>query len=274
MIKSYVKKNKWFDTKRNGLLFLSILLVVSTVAICFCIPLSTSDQLTKVAGSETQFEVNLAYAYIGKWTGNTSNTDSQGHQTSIVSLYPSAIVLNVTRLPGVKIMSCDAVLEVYNVEITADSGLFEKFAYVVGTNYSSSFTVTEAESLLSHMDQIVDKNIYRGGYEGTIKRNWTEGSSFLTNTFGSACIYSSHNSTIGLWKAGEPTTISVGINRIGYLTVSNDSVTVYKDTATKATIVSQLSNHQEGFLYNAIMPVSKLNGANLFAPEVQNRLSP
>lgn len=274
MIRSYVKKNKWFATKRNGLLFLSILLVVSTISICFSMPLSTSEQLTKVAGSETQFKVDLAYTYIGKWTGNTSFIDSQGHQTSLVSLYPSAIVLNVTRLPGINIMSCDAVLEVYSIEITTDSGLLEKFAYVVGTNYSSSFTVTEAESLLSHMDKIVDKNVYRGGYEGTIKRNWTESSSFLTNTFGSACIYSSHNGTIGLWKAGRPTTISVGINRIGYLTVSNDSVTVYKDTLTKATIASQLSNYQEGFLYNAIIPVNKLSGANLFVPEVQNRLNP
>jgi hypothetical protein len=185
---------------------------------------------------------------------------------SLVSRYPCVVMLNVTRLPGVKISSCDAIIEVYGVHVATNTGQFEKFAYGIGTNYTCSFSPSKIRSFISHLDDIVDKTVYRGGYEGTMSLNWTDNKSIMTNPFGSACIYSSYNTTLGLWKTGTPTTISVTVNRIGYLTMSNDTVTIYKDTETNTKISAQLSNYDVGFLYNSIVPVAQLPQTNLFVP--------
>jgi hypothetical protein len=270
--KNFLHKNRWFSTKKHGLPLLSVVLITSTLVISYSLVLATSSgHIIQTASPETQFKIDLAYAYAGQWTANTSYTDSNGHQMSLVSLYPSVVMLNVTRLPGAKIPSCDAVIEVYEIQITTDTDLYEKFAYAIGTNYSSSFSPSKIQPFVSHVGDLVDKMVYRGGYEGTISLNWTDNSSIMTNIFGSACIYSSRNSALGLWKAGTPNTISIAVSRIGYLTMNDDSVMVYKDAATKTAATAQLDNYGEGYLYNSIVPADKLPQTNLFAPKASDQ---
>jgi len=228
-----------------------------------------------VAGSETQFKFDVPYAYVGKCTNYTSYTDSNGYLMSRVSQYPSAVVFNITRLPGVKIASCDTVIEVYGVHIATDTGIAEHHAYIVGTNYSSSFSPSsELSSFLAHVDDLIDKTVY-SDTKGDLYFNWTDNTSILTHTVGSVCCYSSLNSTLGLWSAGKPNAIVVTVDRIGYITMTNGSVSVYKDAATNntATMV-QLDNYEDGFLHNTLVPAAKLPQTTLFDPTATIKLVP
>jgi hypothetical protein len=274
MKKKYLQRNKLFLAKGNKryLALLTIALITSALVISYSLLLVAS--IVKAAGPETQFKIDLAYAYVGEWTTNTSYIDSDGHQMSLVSQYPSAVMLNITRLPGIKIPECDALIEVYEVNIVTNTEKFEQFVYAVGTNYTSYFSPSKIQSLVSSIDSLVGKTVYKGGYEGTISLNWTDNTSILTNTFGSACYYSSHNSSLGLWKAGTPNAISISVNRIGYLTMSNDLVTVFKDTTTNTKASAQLSSYEEGFLHNSIISADKLPQTNLFAPVNTNTSAP
>lgn len=266
--KVYSYKNRLFSTRtvKYNLMTLSAVLIISTLVISYALVSgSSSTQLTKAAQPETQFRVDIAYAYTGKWTANISHTDFGDHLMSPVSQYPSAIKLNITRLPGSNIESCDAILEVYSVKVQTNTGQFEQFAYAIGTNYTA-FNPLKIQSLVSHMDDIVDKTEYSGGYEGTISLNWTDNESMMTNAFGSACYCSSHNASLGLWKSGTPSTVFVSVSRIGYITMNGDTVTVYKDAAPNTAAAAQLGNHEDGFLYNSIVPASELPQTNLFAP--------
>ncbi|MCW3994990.1 MAG: hypothetical protein NWE98_02425 [Candidatus Bathyarchaeota archaeon] len=267
-----VVKINCMHRKKYSMPLLSIVLIISTLAISYSLLSPTSSgQLIKTAGSESQFKIDSAYSYAGRWTANSSYVDSENRQMSLVSLYPSVTILKITRLPAVNMPSCDVILEIYDLTLTTNTGLFEKLAYGIGTNYTSSYTPFKMRSVMSHIDDLVDKKVYRGGWEAFIRPNWAENTSFMTNTIGSACIYSSHNSSLGLWSDGTPNIISIAVNRIGYLTMKDDSVTVYKDTAANTAVATQLHNQAEGFLYNSIVPAEKLAQSNLFEPEVMKQ---
>jgi hypothetical protein len=270
--KFFSPENKLSSVKKFSLPMLSIVLIISTLVISYSLLSPTSSgQLIKTAGSESQFKVDLAYSYTGRWTANSSYVDSENRQMSLVSLYPSVTILNITRLPAVNMPSCDVMLEIYDLTLTTNTGLFEKFAYGIGTNYTSSYTPFKMQSVMSHIDDLVDKTVYRGGWEALVRPNWTENTSFMTNTIGSACIYSSHNSSLGLWSDGTPNIVSIAVNRIGYLTMTDDSVMAYKDIVTNTAVAKQLYNREEGFLYNAIVPAEELPQTNLFAPNAKNQ---
>jgi len=279
MIKNaeYNWHQKQIAINKRYLAVLGIVLIATALIVSFSLALATSSaQPTNVAGSETQFNFDVAYAYVGKCTNHTSYTDSNGNLMSRVSQYPSAVMFNITRLPGVKIASCEAVIEVYGVHITTDTGKVENHAYIVGTNYSSSFSPdSELTSFFPYIGDLIDRSVYRSGVIGDLYFNWTDNTSILSRKVGSVGCYSSLNSTLGLWSAGKPNEISVTVNRIGYLTISNGSVSVYKDAATTNTATTaQLGNYEDGFLHNTLVPAAKLPQTNLFEPTATNQLIP
>ena len=61
--------------------------------------------------------------------------------------------------------------------------------------------------------------------------------------------------------------ISVTAQRIGYVTISNGSVALHRDALNEAAAVTvNLSNYGNGFLYNDLVPESKLQTIDLFHP--------
>jgi hypothetical protein len=275
-------KHKWnkkqiaVNTRINHYLKILGIIFATAVIVSFSLAVATSSaENIKVAGSETQFELNVAYAYVGKCTANTSYTDSNGRLMSLVSQYPSAVVFNITRLSGVRFPSCEAIIEVYGVHIATDTGKVEHHAYIVGTNYSASFSPdSELPSFLPHINNLIDKTVYIT-VKGDLCFNWTDNTSILSHTVGSACCYSNFNSTLGLWKSGKPNAIIVTVDRIGYITMDNSSISIYKhSTTTNTTTVVQLGNYEDGFLHNTIVPAAKLQQATLFEPAAANQLTP
>ena len=210
----------------------------------------------------------MAYAYVGSAPSSvTSYLDATLNSSMyLVDLYPSVVRLNITCLPGVQIASCDAVIEVYGVEIATDTGLTEYHAFFVGTNYNSSFSQSNLTNLVPCVNDLVDRNVY-SGITGSFQFNWTANTSILSHTIGSIMSYSTVPSNYtGLWSAGKPNAISVSVYRIGYITMSNGSVSLFKDSTTNAIASVQLSNYEDGFLYNKLMPLAELPQTNLFQP--------
>ena len=255
---------------------LCIFLIAIALIVCFSLALSTSSaQTIKNSGSETQFKFDVAYAYVAKFTANATYNDSNSHLMSLVSQYPSVVVFNITRLPGVKIASCDAVIEVYGVHITTNTGEAENYAYIVGTNFSSTFSPSsELHDFIPHIHDIINQSAYSGGIKGDLYFNWSDNTSILSHRVGSMGLYSTLNSTLGLWSAGRPNEISVTVNRIGYITTSNGSVSVYKDESTNTATATQHGNYEDGFLHNTLVPAAKLSQTNLFEPTQTNQHIP
>lgn len=247
---------------------LGVMLVAIAIIVSFSLASATSSaQNINLAGPETQFRLNVAYAYMGEGPSNASYTAANRTLMSPISQYPSAVVLNSILLPDTQIRSCDALIEFYNIKIATNTGLVENHCYFIGTNYNPSFSSSELSSLFAHVKDLTASKDFitvRGNFEF----NMTANTSFLSNPVGSVSCYSNCNSSAGLWSAGKPDAISVTVHRIGYLTASHGSVSLFEDTSiSSATAVKQLSNYGDGFLYNSLVPATKLPKTDLFHPD-------
>jgi hypothetical protein len=278
-------KNKLLPTTIKGysilvgvILIATVLIVSSSVTLAAPFTAATSSNHdgtdiypappAKAAASQTQFNLGIAYAYVGPAPSNTSYFSERFNATMYLAYqYPSKVLLNITRVAGVQITSCDAEIEVYGVKIAANTGATEYYTYSVGTSYNPSFSYSNESTLILHVHNLVDHNLYKS-ITGSFDFNWTANTSILSHTLGSIGWYTNvPNSGAGLSSAGIPNAISVTVYRIGYITMSNGSVSIYKDASTDNVIASvQLGNYEDGFLYNNLVPASELPQTDLFYP--------
>jgi hypothetical protein len=275
MTKSFINKNH--SKNRRMLLVLASVLCITIGLFALLTSTSTISSAQteiKVAEPSAQVSLNIGYAYVGKETNlTTSYTDSSHNLMRLVSEYPSSVILNISRHPGKQIASCDAEIEVYAIQIKTDKGTAENHAYFIGTNYTSLYE-SELTSLFSNVHKLVDQKICCST-KGDFKLNWTT-NYFLTHSIGTAGCYWTLNSSLGLWSAGKPNDISVTVNRLGYITINEGLISIYKDEPTNTiTSMTQLGNHSEGFLYNSLVPADKLSRMNLFDPidRTQNNIT-
>jgi len=280
--KSY-RSEIWKTKTRKCYLVFSVLIIAIIAIVSFSLALATPSSQSIIqnpvnaessavpinaASSATQFNVTVSYAYVGPAPTNTSCFDPQFNATMyLVSQYPSIVLLNITRLSGVQIASCDAVVQVYGIKVATNTGKTESYAYYVGTNYNSSFSMSDESTLVPNVNNLINPNIYNY-WAGTFDFNWTANTSILSQSFGSIETYTDSPTTLpGLCGAGIPGAISISICRIGYVTMCNGVVSCYKDTASSSAAISiQLSTHGDGFLYNKLVPPTELSQANLFSP--------
>jgi hypothetical protein len=276
MTRNIFRKNKTqlvkYKTTCGALL--SIVLIASTLIISLSLLSATSaEQSIKSGGTETQFNLDVAYAYVGKCTTNTSYTDN-GLTMSLVSNYPSAVVLNITRIPGNQIASCSGEIEVFGIQVNTDTGIIENHAYFVGTNYDPSFSGSELSTLAPRVNDLVDKNVYTE-IRGNFDFNWTDNTSIMSHPVGSVGCYSNAPSSAGLWSAGKPNAISVTIQRIGYITIKNGLVSVFKNAPTSNIVATtRLSAYGDGLMHNTLINSDKLPQTDLFHPEATNTVLP
>ncbi len=221
----------------------------------------------EVASSNTQFQIHVAYAYVGPAPSNVSSYFDQARNTTmrLISQYPTSVLLNISCLPSAQIAGCDAVVEVYGVKIGTDTGHSEYDAYFIGTNYNPSFSNASLSSLIQYVPSSYNASLYTT-IAGNFKFNWNSNASFLTDPIGTSTLYmASDTSSLGLFGAGEPNAVSVTVYRIGYITIANGSVTVFEDPLNKTpTDMVLLGNYNNGFLYNNLMPSAQLPQENLF----------
>jgi hypothetical protein len=233
---------------------------------------SKTDMFTtphEVASSNTQFQIHIAYAYVGPAPSSVSTYFDQATNTTmrLASQYPSSVLLNISCVPDAQIAGCDAVVEVYGIKIAANKGPAEYRAYFIGTNYNPSFSNASLSTLIQYVPELYDASLY-GNLAGNFKFNRDSRPSFLTNTLGSITSYTNADtSALGLFSAGKPNAVSVTIYRIGYITITNGSVSVFEDPSNSAPKdIIQLANYKSGFLHNDLVPSDQLPQENLFQP--------
>jgi hypothetical protein len=224
------------------------------------------------AGAESQVQVKIAYAYVGPLPPDKAYyVDYKTNETMVhISKYPSAVFLNFTSVPPNQISSCDAVIEVYGVKIVADTGPTEYYGWSIGTNHTA-FTQENMATINSYRDDLIHQSncLVRGG-------SWSynlAARSILSHTIGSIGCYTTNStftqpSRSDLSSAGTPKAISIEVYRIGYITMTNGSVTIHKDAVTdnKPVAYTQLSKYEDGFISNNIVPTEQLQGIDLFHP--------
>jgi hypothetical protein len=120
--------------------------------------------------------------------------------------------------------------------------------------------------LLTHTKDFTSRESYFVAIGG-FKFNMTDNTSFVSPPIGSSGCYSGTPSKLGLWTAGEPNSISVSVQRVGYIAMNDGSVSIYNDaTTSNAKAVAQLSSYQDGFINNNLIPASQLSQTDLFHP--------
>lgn len=223
----------------------------------------------EVASPNTQFQIHVAYAYVGPAPSNISSYFDQARNTTmrLISQYPSSVQLNISCAPNAQIAGCDAVVEVYGIKIATDKGPTEYDAYFIGTNYDPSLSNASLSTLIQYVPNLYNASLYTS-LAGNFKFNWDSHSSFLTDPLGSITLYTaSDSSSLGLFSAGKPNAVSVTVYRIGYITITNGSVTIFEDPLNQTpTDMVQLGNYESGFLHNDLMPSAQLPQENLFKP--------
>lgn len=264
------RKNEKIVLGLNIAIMLTVPISIALAATSVQSPIQT-DTFTaphETAAPQTQFQVHIAYAYVGPAPSSVSSYFEKATNTTmyLASQYPSVVRLNITSVPNIQITGCDAVIEVYGIKITTDSGLAEYHAYFVGTNYDSSFSNDSRSTLINSVNDLVNINLY-STVTGNFRTIWTDHSPFLTNTIGSITQYIDSPSSSGLFSSGKPNAVSVSIYRIGYITMANGSITVFEDTPNNTpTDMVQLNNYESGFLHNVLVPPAQLSPTNLFQP--------
>lgn len=162
---------KWL---KYSLVLATFCIIMTIVSISFCITLGQSVAVpTKqfVAPSAEQFNLQTAYAYVGKGAENNTTTDNAGNLLMPVSEYPSTIIFNVTK-PTAQEVKYDAILEVYSVSVATDKGLVENFIYFIGTNTNPSFSEQELDNLTAGIYNLFDVNKV-DAVRGNFQFNWT-----------------------------------------------------------------------------------------------------
>lgn len=266
--KLHKKRLSPLRTKKRFLLLSSILLAVVLVASIALSLATTPAQTVHTAGPKTQFQLGVAYAYVGEGPANDSYLADNSTLMSPKTLYPSAVQFNITRLPGIQIESCDAAIEFFSVRIMTNTGIIEKNCYFIGTNYKQSISNAQLSALFDHVNDVVSPRNLTTPIRGNFEFNMSDNKSILSDIVGSSGDYTTARSTLGLWSKGQPNIVSVTVQRIGYLTINNDSVSVYRDSPDRnSTATAQLTSHGNGFLHNDIVPVNKLANTDLFYPE-------
>ena len=254
-----------------------IIAVLLTISIMFAAV--TASQYSKqtdflhapvgIASANDQFQVQVAYGYVGPAPSSVTAYFDQALNmtTRLKSQYPGVIRLNIKDNPGIQIAGCDAIVQAYDIKVATDLGPVEHYAYFVGTNYNPSFSKTAQATLIQCVPDLVNVSRY-STIAGNFNSDWNTSAPLLTNTIGSITSYTSaSSSSLGLFNAGRPNAVTVTVYRIGYMTMTDGSVSIFEDQSNSTVQdIVQLSNYKSGFLYNDLMPSDQLPQENLFQP--------
>jgi hypothetical protein len=263
------------QTLKIGVLALFITLTATTLLLCLFLSTETSSAspIIGTAQSKSQFKIDVVYGYVGQ--GNDSYTNYKNETMHLITQYPSAFILNITRLAGTQVSNCDAILEVYSLKITTNTGQNESYAYFVGTACNDAYNGANLSLTSKYINELVNTHDYLS-VKGDVLLHWKENESILSHTIGSACSYTNCNYTaLGLWSKGKPNAISVTTERLGYITLDKGVVSVFKDSeTTKVPTVNSLNSYDYGFLYNTVLSADKLSRNNLFSAIPQDERIP
>jgi hypothetical protein len=258
---------------------LATILLICSASIVFVTVLPSSPKTFASAESSTtllqetnihsnpQFNVTVIYAYAGlnNYTSKELNSTFNGIPMHPASLYPDIIYFNFTHVSNAENAACDAKIEVYLIQISADTGAKESYTCFFGTNYNTSYSqaslITPA---ISEINELINTSATKG-VSGIFNPNMDTNQS-LWFKVGSLDTTTSQPSRLGLWSAGEPNSITVSIQRIGWVALNGTVNSIISASPEdSAQVLVSLTKSGQGFLYNTI-PQDDLLPTDVFHP--------
>ena len=225
-------------------------------------PIATpSNSINNPASSPTTFgptiplyggTVQLTNLYDAAFTYvivNRTSSTGEGHDhfgfgvnTYPSTLYPAFSILNLTYLGNPQNEPWDVKFEGYLVNYTADTGAKEVYLGWFGTNYNPS------SSDLPHPFP----GSPRGPAQSVSARFNLEVNQVIQGQTPMGVSYGSSNSTLGLWSNGTPNTITVTIQRAGWVVVNGTSTTTITNPARDVVLQQiQLIKSGDGFVFGS-----------------------
>jgi hypothetical protein len=205
--------------------------------------LSSTPQPTETATNlvSNLFDAELVYVYVGP-----TNSTGEGHDhfgfgipTYPSNYYPVTIVLDLTFLGNPENEPFDAKFEGYLVKLSADTGATASYLGWFGTNFNPSFSnLPSFPGSPSGPPQSVSFS-----FNLTVN----ESKKLLISDGGS---YGSSPGSLGLWSNGAPNTITVAVQRAGWVTVCGKSTSTLTNPASDIILQQvQLEKSGNGFLF-------------------------
>ena len=218
------------------------------------------------------FDIQVTYAFVGQRADQLSLTNPFQKQTSIAtlnaaSLYPSLICLNAKYTANATNEVCDAAIEVYQIQVTTDTGVTESYICTAGTNIDPTFSnVAELTLLRPYIEKLAQVPC-TNAMSGYFNLNLTIGNSLMAARIGSAGKYQSDPSSLGFWSAGQPNNATLSVHRLGCILLKGDSASVYYSNSQAITTI-QLAKYGNGLLYNTAVPPAQMQQLDPFDPPV------
>lgn len=202
------------------------------------------------------FDVNVVYAYLERKNitvpEDTPFTQlSDTNDTVEIQTINRIMGINFTRLSE-EFTPCDARIEVYQIKLYSDEGLIGTLQRHEGIIYSDIL----GDPMFNDMSEFFGDRPPSGG--GSMYTNWDVGQSRL------GC--SSGGGTNWVPTFGEPETIYMSVNRLGWVTISgySNETTILSEPEVVAEV--QLEKFGDGFLYNNIIPADEMSQIDPLKP--------
>jgi hypothetical protein len=225
-------------------------------------PIATpSNSINNPASSPTTFgptiplyggTVQLSNLYDAVFTYvivNRTSSTGEGHDhfgfgvdTYPSTLYPAFAVLNLTYLGNPQNEPWDLKFEGYLVNYTADTGVKEVYLGWFGTNYNPSSSYPPMAFPGSPKGPPQSESFHFNLTMGHLVQGQTPNS----------VSYGSGNSSLGLWSNGTPNTITVTIQRAGWVTVKGTVPTTITNPSRDVVLQQiQLIKSGDGFVFGS-----------------------
>ena len=206
------------------------------------------------------FDVNVVYAYMERKNITVSESDflsaSFANDTIEITTINRVMCINFTRLSE-EVVPCDARIEVYLIKVYSDEGFIGNLQRYEGIIYNKDLTGVHLETDLM---KFFGGRPLSGG--GSITNKWDIGQSLIGSSSGGG------NTWVPTF--GDPETIYISVNRLGWVTINGNSNETIILSEPEVVAEAQLEKYRDGFLYNTIIPEDKL--ANIHPLNVAGKL--
>ena len=232
-------------------------------------PQETLNQVSSdfpVSSSPSIFDFSVAYAYAGP-VEDTSHSHFENMTVHPISLHPSMAILNLTYVSNPQQQACDVKAEVFLVQFSSDTNLTENYIFETGTCFNPSFDVNKALdflrcSVIPQSESMI--NVPLVGRMDTFTESLTVNTSSFSARISNMGSFSSGGpETDGLWSNGQPKTVTLKVQRVGWVTLNGTEATTTV-AANPDSVQVQLEKFSDGFLYNKIVPADEMNQIDPF----------
>jgi hypothetical protein len=220
--------------------------------------LCTNVAMAPDTGVSGSFAVDVVYAYIER-RNITISADAyylppstNPNDTIEIQTVQDVIGINFTRLSE-EIVPCDARIEVYLIKVYSDKGFIGNLQRHTGIIYNSDLV---GDPMYDDLTEFFGNRSPSGG--GSVYNHWNVGESRLGCSSGSG--------TNWVPTFGDPETIFISVNLLGWITINGDSRETIVLSEPEVVAEAQLEKFGDGFLYNTIIPEDELSDIDPINP--------